>query len=321
MYKALLVGLGQIGMGYDLELSQDIYAYSHARALSLHPEFKLVAAVEFDSSLRKIFEKTYGSPAYGSIEDALEQKRIDLAVIATPTETHYPVLQSVLDGSKPKAILCEKPLSYSLTEARQILSLCQEKQVLLYVNYMRRSEPGALEVKRRIDSGEIQGPMKGIVWYSKGFLHNGSHTFNLLEDWLGNMKDFSLIAPGQSFPSGDVELDVRVLFEKGEVVFIVAKEENFSLNSIELVAKNGRLRYENGGRSIKWTPIKCDNALKGYTFLAETSEEIPSELNRYQLHVIEQLANALNGNPSCLCEGRQALQTLESMHSILTSRV
>ena len=194
-------------------------------------------------------------------------------------------------------------------------------QVLLYVNYVRRSEPGALEVKRRIDCGEIQEPMKGIVWYSKGFVHNGSHTFDLLEDWLGDMKDFSLIAPGRSLPSGDAELEVRVLFEKGEVIFMVAKEENFSLNSIELVAKNGRLRYENGGRSIKWTPIECDNALKGYTFLAETSEEIPSEFNRYQHYVVEQLAKALSGKPSSLCKGRQALQTLDSMHSILKSRV
>ena len=189
------------------------------------------------------------------------------------------------------------------------------------MNYMRRSEPGALEVKRRIDCGEIQEPMKGIVWYSKGFVHNGSHTFNLLEDWLGDMKDFSLIAPGRSLPSGDAELEVRVLFEKGEVIFMVAKEENFSLNSIELVAKNGRLRYENGGRSIKWTPIECDNALKGYTFLAETSEEIPSEFNRYQHYVVEQLANALSGKPSSLCKGRQALQTLDSMHSIEESCV
>ena len=56
MYSALIVGLGQIGMGYDLSLAPDQFVYSHARALSLNPEFKLVGGVDPDRAKRRDFQ-------------------------------------------------------------------------------------------------------------------------------------------------------------------------------------------------------------------------------------------------------------------------
>ena len=51
--KALLVGLGQIGCGYDLEqpFRQDQpcsgpVTWTHARALACHPQVELLAAVD-----------------------------------------------------------------------------------------------------------------------------------------------------------------------------------------------------------------------------------------------------------------------------------
>lgn len=319
-WSALIVGLGQIGMGYDLALAPETFVYSHARALSQHPAFKLIGAIDPGARERAAFTQAYKAPAHESLEKALVSQAVDLAVIATPTATHYGIVRDLLNLAHPKAILCEKPLSYSLDESRRMLQLCEEKNVALHVNYMRRSEPGAMEVKRRIDNGEIAAPVKGVVWYSKGFLHNGSHFFNLLEDWLGSMHGFTLLDAGRTLPGGDAEPDVRVTFQKGEAVFLAAKDENFSLNAIELVAENGRLRYENGGRHIEWTSVERDKDLKGYTFLAPRSEEIPSELDRYQRYVVEQLANALSGKGARLCAGAQALRTLDAMHSILESR-
>lgn len=319
-WNALIIGLGQIGMGYDLDLPQDAFVYSHARTLHLHPQFNLVGAVDTGARERDTFQKLYHAPAYASIEEALKYHAPDLIIIAAPTALHCELTLRVLNLCTPRMILCEKPLSYSLAESRKILDLCVEKNVRLYVNYMRRSEPGALEVKRRIDCGGIAGPVKGIAWYSKGFLHNGSHFFNLLEYWLGAAKEFGLINSGRALPDGDAEPDVRVTFEKGEVVFLAAKDENFSHNAIELIAQNGRLRYENGGRHIEWRSVGIDENLKAYTFLTESPEEIPSELNRYQWHVAEQMANALMGSEAYLCEGSQGVQTLKTMNSILESR-
>ncbi len=319
-HSALVVGLGQIGMGYDVGLAPETFVYSHARALSLHPGFNLIGAVDPCPDKRAKFQAKHRAFAYETVEEAIEALTVDLVIVATPTQTHYDLLRKLLDFKGLKLILCEKPLSYSLDESRKMLSMCEEKNISLYVNYMRHSEPGVVEVKRRIESGEISWPLKGVAWYSKGFLHNGSHFFNLLEHWLGQAKAFNLIEAGRALAHGDAEPDVRVVFEKGEVVLLASKDENFSHNEIELIAANGRLRYANGGRGIEWNSVCVDENLRGYSSLATISEQIPAKFNCYQWHVVEQLDCALKGRQARLCTGRQALNTLEQMYSILESR-
>ena len=158
----LIVGLGQIGMGYDLGLDPAQYVYSHARAFSQHPDFHLVAAVDPDPQKRQIFVQSYQCPAYAEIETALGLHQPGLVVIATPTPLHKETLQSVLDQSHPEVVLCEKPLSYDPEEGRLMLTACAEKGTSLFVNYIRRSLPGVVEVKRRLDAGEFGVPVKEI---------------------------------------------------------------------------------------------------------------------------------------------------------------
>ena len=314
---ALIVGLGQIGMGYDLHLEQGKHIYSHARALSAHLAFRLVGGVDPDDQRRQSFTKTYGSPAYGDIESALQQQRPDLVVIAVPTQFHGQTLQRVLELAHPKVILCEKPLSYDLQEARGMLQACADRGVMLYVNYMRRSDPGVIEIQRRISNGEFGALVKGVAWYSKGFFHNGSHLFNMLEYWLGPMQSSAVLKRGRLWDGHDPEPDVQVAFRRGTVVFLAAWEEAFSHYTVELLSPAGRLRYEQGGELIQWQSVRPDPQFEGYTVLAEKPEIIESDMSRYQWHVAEQLARALDGQDAQLCAGKQALQTLAAMRQII----
>lgn len=313
----LIVGLGQIGMGYDLHLEPNGHVYSHARAFSQHPRFRLIGGVDPDEQQRQIFTRTYGCPAYGDVETALERHQPDLFIIAVPTQFHNQALQRALERSHPKIILCEKPLSYDLQEARSMVQACAAKGVMLYVNYMRRSDPGVIEIKRRIVNNEFGAPIKGIAWYSKGFFHNGSHLFNLLEYWLGPMKGSVVLNRGRLWNDTDPEPDIQITFERGNVVFLAAWEEAFSHYTVELLSPNGRLRYEQGGELIHWQPVQPDPHFQGYNVLSAKPEIIGSGMNRYQWHVAEQLARALDGQEAQLCGGADALQTLESMQQII----
>lgn len=201
-----------------------------------------------------------------------------------------------------------------------MVQACAREGTRLFVNYMRRSVPGVIEIKRRLEAGEIAGPVKGIAWYSKGFLHNGSHFLNLLEYWLGPIVTADVIDPGRLWDGIDPEPDVRVVFEQGTIVFLAAREEAFSHYTVELLATNGRLRYESGGGQMIWQPVLPDHRLQGYIRLSAETETIESGMDRYQLHVAEQLAAALNGKKAYLCEGIEALKTLESIKSIINRR-
>ena len=318
--KCLVIGLGQIGMGYDLALDPAKIVYTHARAFSEHPSFKLVGAVDPEKKQRNLFKQHYGQPAYPTIASALKVQKASVAVIASPTAQHSLALKEVLALSSPKLILCEKPLAYDLVEARKMVEACQSAGVKLLVNYMRRADPGAIEIKERIESGQIATPIKGVVWYSKGFLHNGSHFFNLLEFWLGAFIKAKILDTGRLWENQDPEPDVQVEFEKGKVVFIAAWEEAFSHYTIELMSPSGRLRYEQGGKVIAWQSTQADASFSGYEILQNEPELVINGMNRYQLNVADELANALADKLHTLSTGKQSLATLEAMHQIINQR-
>lgn len=315
--STLIVGLGQIGMGYDLHLDPIAHVYSHARAFSRHPRFRLIAGVDTDEQLCQIFTRTYGEPAYIELDAALAHHQPDMVVIAAPTRFHGHILQRVLERAQPKIILCEKPLSFDLQEARSIVRACNDRGIGLYVNYMRLSDPGVVEIGRRLNAGEISAPIKGVAWYSKGFLHNGSHLFNLLERWLGSMQNSTVLNRGRLWEGSDPEPDVHVSFERGNITFLAAWEEAFSHYAVELLSPSGRLRYERGGELIQWQSAQPDPYFKGYTVLSVEPETIGSGMERYQWHVAEQLAKMLDGQKAHLCNGADALRTLENMKQIL----
>ena len=315
-HKVLLVGLGQIGMGYDLQLEDDA-VYSHARAFSRVPGFTLAAGVDGSAEQRARFTQHYGAPAYATVAEALAAHGTPgVLAVAVPTAHHGAVLREVLAHGSPRAVLCEKPLADDIAEARAMEALCRERGVALYVNYIRRSDSAVAEVARRIAGGAIAGPLKGVCWYSKGLRHNGSHFFNLLEYWLGPLRSATVLDAGRLWQGHDPEPDVRAVFERGSVMLLAAREEAFSHYTIELLAANGRLRYEQGGQQVSWQPA-VPGALAGYTVLSPQAENLPTGMRRYQLHVAEQLAAALRGEAHVLCSGAEGLATLEHLQPII----
>jgi len=314
--SVLLVGLGQIGMGYDLEHDPRKYVFTHARAFSTHPAFDLIGAVDVSPEHRSVFVEKYGQQTYSSLGDAFEILRPDVVVVAAPTAMHAPLVKDVLQGSGVKAILCEKPLAYDLSEARDMVASCREAGVALFVNYMRRVDSGVATIKKMLDEGAIAAPIKGVAWYSKGFLHNGSHFFNLLEYWLGAFQSSNIIHAGRKWDDHDPEPDVLVRFKRGDVVFRSAWEEAYSHYTIELLSHSGRLRYEQGGCEILWQSTTADPQVAGYRVLAE-SQIVPHSMDRIQWHVADHLARHLSGEPHSLCTGEQALESLDAMHRII----
>ena len=247
------------------------------------------------------------------IAEAFRATSVDVVVVASPTHLHAEAVQMALEFGRPKLILCEKPLSYTLHEAQEIVDGCRRYGCLLYVNYPRRVDPGVLEVKRRLETGAIVSPMKGVVWYTKGLLHNGSHFANLFEFWLGPVQDFTVINVGRKLSPFDVEPDVHVRYSGGEVTFIAVKDEHFSLHEIQLAGANGCLRYLQGGMKILWQSVVPDQAFPEYNVLSSQVEEISTEGATLQRNVAEHVSACLLGKPSTLCSGDDALQTLKSL--------
>lgn len=318
-YSVLLIGLGRIGMLYDVGLDETDYVYSHARAFSLHPGFTIGAAVESSPVLREKFSLNYDADVFEDLTKVPESFTPDVVVVATPTITHFAIIEEVLKRHRPKAILCEKPLAYSSSQAEAVVQKCRENGVQLFVNYIRRADPGIMKIKTLLDSGEIVFPIKAIVWYSKGLLHNGSHFVDLLTFWMGPAVSSKIILSGRESVGGDAEPDFLLQFKAGSAIFSAANEDNFSHYTIEFVAKNGRLRYEQDGKII-WQQEAPHPILENYRQLQASSTVIENDARRYQYHVADQLINALKGNAHTLCAGNVEVKNIELLESILIKR-
>jgi predicted dehydrogenase len=302
-------------MASDLALDPGVHVYTHARAFHQHPAFELLAGVDGSAQRRAEFTQAYGRPVYATVSEALREFDPAVVAIAVPTEAHAAVLEEVLALRKPSAIICEKPLSYKLDEAARIVASCTQAGSQLFVNYVRRADPAVREIKARLDSGQIALPLKGVAWYSKGLFNNGSHFFDLLQYWLGELLAFKLVQKGRCWGS-DPEPDFIATFASGQIHFLAAREEDYSHYTVEMVSPSGRLRYDLGGSRVLWQPAIPSITSPGYTVLDPTEKEIPNDLAKIQLHVADQLAAALDGRPAAICTGVQALQTIEHLTRI-----
>lgn len=316
MRSVLLVGLGKIAVGYDLTNLSAHSVLSHARAFSEHRGFQLVAGVDPCIEARKRFTDHYSVQSFSKIDKALSALSPDVVVVATPTAMHLKTVQAILAAGRPKAILCEKPLAYNLDHAQQIANLCDQNNCALYVNFFRQAEPGVAEIRKRLAAQQIMGPLKGVVWYSKGMFNSGSHFIDLLSSLMGDVVKVKVIEPGRLWQGNDPEPDVEITFALGRVMFLAARAENFFHNSVEIIASNGVLRYELGGARITWQQIEKTPKPAGNINLNSYIETLPTDFERAQLHIVEQLSAAMDGHAAQISTGAQAVYTQKILEKI-----
>lgn len=95
--------------------------------------------------------------------DALEligDHDVDAVVIASPAQTHEAFVAACLEAGKP--VLCEKPLASSAEAARRVLDAeAALGRRLVQTGFMRRFDPGYVELKSRVDRGEVGAPLLG----------------------------------------------------------------------------------------------------------------------------------------------------------------
>lgn len=316
--KVALIGLGKIGFEYDLNRRNSKYISSHANAFIKHNNFEIVAGIDITSEKRNAFFSEYKIETYEKINSEVIDLEPSIVVISTPTETHPKILNDVLKKLNPKIILCEKPLSYSVLRSKEIIEICNKKNIRLFVNYMRKSDVSTRLIYNMLLNEEIKYPIKANIWYSKGIFNNASHLMSLLELWLGPQIDEKIINRGNIRGKYDYEPDFFVNYVNGTANFIAAREENFSIYTIELIAQNGRLYYSNGGEKITWQPSIKDELFDGYSILDEDEIIIENKLYQSQMNVVNEIDNFINNKEYFLCTGEEALVTIENIHKIVS---
>lgn len=95
---------------------------------------------------------TYDVP-YETDYEALVDRGVDAAVVATPSTTHRAIATDLLEAGVD--VLVEKPLALSADDAWAIVDTAERHDRVLGVGHIFRYHPALTDLKRRIDRGEL----------------------------------------------------------------------------------------------------------------------------------------------------------------------
>jgi predicted dehydrogenase len=107
----------------------------------------------------------HGAPALGSYDELLAQP-IDMIVIGSPSALHAE--QAIAAARAGKHVLVEKPLDITTARIDVLIAEVARAGVTLGVCFQDRLKPGVVDMKRRIDSGEIGVPLLAtaeVKWF------------------------------------------------------------------------------------------------------------------------------------------------------------
>lgn len=325
--RALLVGLGQIGCGYDATMPfafdqprSSSQTLTHARALACHPGFAIEAGLDLSPEARQRFTKLYGVPSYADLatwQAAGVNAPPDLVVISVSPQRQPALVQALLEITQPQLLLLEKPVASDLEQGRALQAACERyPQMSVGVNYIRRWLPSVQAWRSRLQAGELGQFLHGQLTYGKGLLSNGSHFVNLAEGWLGPLTLGRVIDRGKACMGFDREANVELLAaDHGLAPLQVRSVGSAGLRAgeLDLWFEGGRLCWPDHGRAIEfWS--RCRPA-HGDTHapLSSDPELYSTGLEHYQLEVVDALHRHLRdpiASPLS-CDRDDAFRTLQ----------
>ncbi len=138
-----------------------IYGINHIRAYKWNPDVELVAVCDLNEELRNKISDQFGVKTYGQVEEMLDMEQLDAVSIATPDCYHAePALAAIKYG---KHVLIEKPLATTLDDARAIIAAAKENGVRVAVDYHKRWDPAAIQLKNEIAKPQSGKPIRGYM--------------------------------------------------------------------------------------------------------------------------------------------------------------
>ena len=88
-----------------------------------------------------------------SFEETLADDTVDAVVVATPVPTHYELAKQALEAGKH--VFVEKPPAMRTGEMEELVSLAEERDLVLMPGHLLLYHPGLRKVKELMDGGEL----------------------------------------------------------------------------------------------------------------------------------------------------------------------
>ncbi|MBI1372581.1 MAG: gfo/Idh/MocA family oxidoreductase [Phycisphaera sp.] len=310
------------------------------------PGSALVAVMRRDGAKAADFAKRHGVPRwYDDAEALIDDDGVDAVYIATPPGSHVEVAERVAAAGKPAYV--EKPMARSAAECRRMIEAFDAAGVPLFVAYYRRRVPRFEKVRELIEGGAL-GAVKRVsytyrehpgesyavqstlsdadpslpwrlqVEHSGGglIMDMGCHALDLLDHWLGPMRDVTGTARRRGGPYV-VEDEVEMTWRTDGGVEGAA---SLSFFSDEPATDLFRIEGDNATLTVPcFAPGAIELRRAGQADTAAPFERFEvAHPPHIQQPLIESIVTELRGEGACPSTGRTALRTNEVMDAVLS---
>ena len=329
------IRLGILGGGGD-----SLVGILHRIATSMHNKYQIVGGVfnpNFDDNIK--FAKEIGlneNRIYEKYEKMIEEelkldsdKRMEVISILTPNFLHYPMAKRLLENNFN--VICEKPMTTSYEEAKELDRINKEKQLVFAVTYTYTGYPMVRQMKNMIESGEIGDIQKVDLQYYQGWINPiihddkkraetwrlqpdksgisccigdiGTHAFDMLEYVSGMQVNQILADLNYIYPENKMDVDGTILIKFSENIkgvirasqIATGEENNFS---VAIYGKKGSLKWEQENPNYLYH-LSEDSPLKvlkpGHEYNSDFSLAASKLPPGHPEGVFDSMANIYNG--------------------------
>lgn len=289
-----LIGTGRLGNMYAEFLTTRVAKANLVAVADIIPERAKKCAEKFE------VEKTYFSH-----QEINDDKSLDAVIVTATTGNHKEI---VIDAAgKKKTIFCEKPMTLTLVDAREMKSTVEKNGVFYQQGYMRRFDKGFAAVKRKINEGVIGRPVvfRGSsrdpylptleYLYPKNsggqILDMAIHDFDIARWYMGDVKTIYSIGGVLAFPEVEKTGDT-------DNVVMALKFDNGTLGEVD-ISRNGVYGYDIraevlGTKGTLQAGYLRDTPILVLTKEGVTHDVIPYFPERFCDAYVEQLNDFLN---------------------------
>lgn len=316
-YTAAVIGAGSIGAlkpdKYDSPKSKNILTHCHA--LHVHPQIDLVAIIDTDIDKAKQAAGKWNTKWYELYYDQVQTLWPDIVIIATPTETHHKILLQT-PHYNPKLVICEKPFTDNIRQAKEVIDAYKAANIPLMVNYTRRFDPAVQTVKEMIEQEKVGKAQNCRIVYNRGLRRDGSHAIDLLNYFFGECAGGHLEQPGYSFndySKEDPTYAVYLGYERCPHVALSPTDgRHYSIFEVDILMEKARFTFVDHGLRCNTYPLK-DSVYGDYKDLCyKLIATRETGLNVALYNLVENAVDYLEKRTKKLfCTGNDALKVHE----------
>lgn len=235
----------------------------HVQKYTAMPEAELVGVVDADAGRAEEISRRYGTMRYDDLGDLLG--RVDAVSLAVPTEHHHEVGRRILKAGVH--VLIEKPITYDLAHADELIALADEAGLVLQVGHVERFNPAVVEMSGMLDRPIFIESHRMNLFTTRGtdvdvVLDLMIHDLDIILHMVpAEVREVHAVGLAVITPQTDIA-NVRIIFDNGTVGNLTASRvSNNMLRKIRIFQPDAYISVNCAKREISRTEL--DREQKG----------------------------------------------------------